>query len=139
MKWFRTALLLVAVFGIIGALSRAHAQGTQPPKQWVLQSPMTSLGSYQCTSVSVATTLYGCAGLTAIPANSVFAVVQVEGETARWRCDGVAPTASVGQPLTAAQPIYFSCGVLGNVLLTDVQLIPETGSMTIDVSFFGIR
>jgi hypothetical protein len=127
-----TALSLFLGFGPAAAQSL-------PQKTWTLQSPILDLGDYQCTSVSAAKTLYSCAGLSAIPANAVFAVVQVEGNAARWRCDGTAPTASVGQPLAVSTPIYFSCGKLGDTLLKDVQLIPQTGSMTMDVSFFGVQ
>lgn len=125
---------------LLASLSLASAQvTTSATKAWVLQAPIISLGDYQCTSVSAATTLSGCAGLAAIPVNTVFAVVQVEGEAARWRCDGTAPTASIGQPVAANTPIYFTCGVLGHAILADLQIIPQTGSMTVDVSFYGMQ
>lgn len=130
----RVALLLALCCAALPAAAQ-----TLPQKNWVLQSPILDLGDYQCTSISGAETLYACAGLSAVPAGAVFAVVQVEGNAARWRCDGTAPTASVGQALSTLTPIYFSCGKNGDPLLKDVQLFPQTGSMTIDVSFFGIQ
>jgi hypothetical protein len=115
------------------AIVPAWAQ-TLPQKVWTLQSPMVDLGDYQCTSISIATSLLTCSGLSAIPAGAVFAVVQVESNAARWHTDGTAPTASVGQPLAVLTPIYFSVNPLSNV-----QLIPQTSTMTIDVSFYGVR
>lgn len=134
----RARSALVAALALALACLPAASQ-TLPQKVWTTQSPLVSLGDYQCTSISAATTLYGCAGLSSIPANAVFAVVQVENSAARWRCDGTAPTASVGQPLSTLTPIYVSCAKLGDVTLSDFQVIPQTGSMTVDVSFYGIR
>lgn len=135
-RYFLSVLLALIVY--CGLATTPQAQ-TLPPKSWTLQSPIISLGDYQCTSISTATTLFACAGLSAIPAGAVFAVVQVEGQSARWRCDGTAPTASVGQPLSALTPLYVTCAASGDVLLSDFKIIPQASSMTIDVSFYGIR
>lgn len=135
MRWFRS----FALFALLLPVGASAQQ--QPTKIWNIQAPIVALGYCQQTSVSTAVGLSSGSGACAngIPSGSVFAVVQVENETARWRDDGTAPTASVGQPLTASTPIYFTSGVLNHTLLADVQLIPETGSMTVDVSFYGIR
>lgn len=125
--------ILFAALWLVLSVLPAAAQ-TLPQKVWTLQSPMVDLGDYQCTSVSIATSLLTCSGLSAIPAGAVFAVVQVETNAARWRTDGTAPTAGVGQPLAVLTPIYFSVNPLSNV-----QLIPQSSTMTIDVSFYGVR
>lgn len=125
--------IVFAAFGLLLSCMPAIPQ-TLPQKVWNLQSPMVDLGDYQCTSISIATTLLTCASLSAVPAGAVFAVVQVESNAARWRTDGTAPTASVGQPLAVLTPIYFTVNPLSNV-----QLIPQSSTMTIDVSFYGVR
>ena len=138
----RLAKLGIALSLFLAAASAQAQQGSPIAKAWVLQSPMVSLGCYQATSVSAATSLQTVAGGT-IPSGggvtATFAVVQVEGQTARWRDDGTAPTASVGQPLSALTPIYFSSQAVGGAPLVAVQFIPETGSMTIDACFYGVR
>lgn len=134
--------LLIGVVALLAALASPDAKAqTLPQKNWVLQSPIISLGFCQQTSVTTAVGLSSGAGACAsgIPAGTVFAVVQVEGQTARWRDDGTAPTSTVGQPLSAATPIYFTSIVKGSNTLANVQLIPETGSMTVDVSFYGVQ
>ncbi len=136
----KLALFIALALAFAAMIAGAQAQQL-PAKSWVLQSPMLSLGFCQQTSVSTAVGLSSGAGACAsgIPKGSVFAVVQVEGETARWRDDGTAPTASIGQPLAASTPIYFTSQVKGGNALAAVKLIPETGSMTLDVSFYGIQ
>jgi hypothetical protein len=112
-----------------------------PQKVCTLQSPMVALGYCQQTSVSTAVGLNSGSGACAsgIPAGAVLAVVEVESQTARWRDDGTAPTASVGMPLAAGAPYTFTSQVTDDNALADVKLIPETGSMTVDATFYGIR
>lgn len=116
------------------ALSCAPALAQQlPQKVWTLQSPLVPLGTNcQLTSISAVTTLAACPG--GIPTGAVFAVVQVETNAARWRDDGAAPTSAIGQPLQVSTPIYFTVAPLSNV-----QLIPQSGSMTVDINFYGVR
>lgn len=137
-----TTLTATNVTGFIAVGQTVTGTGVPSGTTIVSQSSATGgVNGGAGTYVTSQTTTASSASLTTsgIPSAAVFAVVQVESETARWRDDGTAPTASVGQPLTAGQPIYFTSSRLGVQSLSDVQLIPETGSMTTDVSYYGIR
>lgn len=57
-------------------------------------------GYQQITSLSASTAL-------TIPDGTSYAVVCIETAAVRWRDDGVAPTASVGQPLAIGQCIAY--------------------------------
>jgi hypothetical protein len=59
-------------------------------------------------------------------------VIRVSTANARWRDDGVAPTATAGMPLnTTDAPLVYD----GD--LTTLQLIAVTGSPVIDVCFYA--
>lgn len=134
---------VASIAALLLSVSVACAQqGASIPKVWTIQSPMIAEGCYQATGVSAATSLATVAGgaIPSSPVPATFAVVQTESAS-RWRDDGTAPTASVGMPLAASTPVYFSSMLLtsGTFPLSNIQLIPTTGSMTIDVCFYGVR
>lgn len=87
----------------------------------------TPLGFGQQATFSTSTTL------PAIPVGTICAVVAVETNPVRYRDDGVAPTATVGQLVTVGQPLSL-CEISSG--LSAVRFIPTTGSATIDVSFY---
>jgi hypothetical protein len=59
-------------------------------------------------------------------------MIQCESQAVRFRCDGVAPTASVGMRLQAGQTLFL------NSNLSEFRVIEETGSAKVNVSFgFG--
>lgn len=89
----------------------------------------TPLGFGQLSAISTAT------ALPTIPAGAVCAVVAVETNSIRFRDDGTAPTATVGQLVAVGQPLSI-CEINANPGLTAVQFIPTTGSATIDVSYY---
>jgi hypothetical protein len=63
------------------------------------------------------------------------ALICNESTAARWRDDGVAPTASVGQILgtgTATAPICAGF----STTMSALQFITESGSSLLDVSFY---
>lgn len=80
-------------------------------------------------SVGGTATAIGCSGT--IPAKAT--VVYVTPETASVRCrgDGVAPTASVGQPVAANSQLTYGGEPLGNL-----QCIAQSGTATLDLWFF---
>lgn len=47
-----------------------------------------------------------------IPTGATGALITVESADVRWRDDGVAPTATVGNPITAGDPPFFYTGDL---------------------------
>ena len=66
-----------------------------------LKSTTVCLGYQQITSLTASTAL-------TVPAGATLAVIVPESQSVRWRDDGVAPTASVGMPLTS--PITIVTG-----------------------------
>lgn len=81
------------------------------------------LGYQQLTSLAGSTTL-------TVPAGAIEALIVCETQTVRWRDDGVAPTASVGMPLTANVALPY----VGN--LAAFRVIQTTASATCNVSFY---
>jgi hypothetical protein len=82
------------------------------------------LGFQQLASFSTAQTL-------TVPATATMAIISVETNAIRWRDDGTAPTASVGMPVAVGQTFIYS----GN--LSAITFIPQTGSATMDVSYYA--
>lgn len=83
----------------------------------------TPLGYQQITNLTAATSL-------TVPTGATFAQIYVEGEGIRYRDDGVAPTATVGQPVSAQTGFQYS----GN--LANIQFIQQVASATIDVVYY---
>lgn len=81
-------------------------------------------GGYQQFTVVAST------ALPSIPTGAAEALVICETQTVRWRDDGVAPTASVGMPLTANTAFPYT----GN--LAAVRIIQTTATATCNVSYY---
>lgn len=92
----------------------AHAQ----KNQWA------PLGCQQLTSLSAATKL------TNIPPGATLIAIAVEGQSVRYRDDGVAPTGSVGELLPIGGPWPYSAN------LSAIQFIQTSASATVDVCFY---
>lgn len=113
------ALTIFALF-----FGTAHAQ---------TMSPLTTLvpcGYQQIASFSTVQTLTlpsttACGGY---PAK--FALIQTETESVRWRDDGTAPTASVGQLLATGVLLWYQG------TLSKIEFIPSSSSATLDVSYY---
>ena len=97
----------------------------------MVNQPTSLFGYQQITSLSSATSLTvpskDINGLVATPS---LAVIRCETQGVRWRDDGVAPTASVGMPLS-----------VGDVLLYDgdlkkIQFIEQASSAKLDISYY---
>jgi hypothetical protein len=109
---------MIRVAAIILALclaTAAHAQNGHP-----------ALGYQQITSLASAT------NLTVPTANGFasWALICVETAAVRWRDDGTAPTASIGQPLAAGQCFQYAGP------LATIQFIAQSGSPVLDVSYY---
>lgn len=108
-------LLAASLFLALSCLG-ARAQNGHP-----------SLGYQQI----LAATLVSATNLT-VPAagGAVWALICAETAGVRWRDDGTAPTATVGQLLTAGQCFQYAGP------LTAIQFIAQSGSPILDVSFY---
>jgi hypothetical protein len=118
------ALALAVLFAI--ALAKlalpARAQGTPG-------LPLAAIGFCQLAPLASATTLSSCSG--GIPARARLVALRAEGATVRYRDDGTAPTATVGQPiLVGDRPLIYSG------TLSALQFIAASGSPTLDVLFY---
>lgn len=111
----KAKLTLVLALLALGLAGPALAQSGHP-----------SIGYQQITSMASATSL-------TVPTTGgpvVWALICAETAAVRWRDDGTAPTASVGQPLAAGQ-----CFQYAGPLLT-IQFIAQTGSPVLDISYY---
>jgi hypothetical protein len=128
--------LIIAGWVALPALCCAPADAQQnPQKVWSFQAPLVSLGYCQLTGVATATALSACSGgIPTMPAGTVFYAFIIPESAIRLRDDGTAPTATVGMPVAANQPYMATVNPLSNV-----QMIPQSGTATIDVMFYGVR
>lgn len=96
-----------------------------PPPAIMIGTPLQGLQQigYLQQSISSATTL-------SIPQGTTLMVLSAEGNAIRWRSDGTSPTATVGQPLAVLQPLLISMAGI------NFQVVPQTGSATINASFY---
>lgn len=96
---------------------------------------MSVLGYSQITDLTAARTLIQGGG-SAIPAGAKLAYVQAEGGNARWRADGVAPTATVGAILWGTAQMVIASSVFAGAKA--IQFINMTGSTAIlDITYYG--
>jgi len=82
-------------------------------------------GYQQLTSVSSSTAL-------TVPDGASVAYIQAEAQDARWRDDGTAPTASVGQLLKAG---FNSSPFIGD--LTALRFIEAASGLILNVSYYA--
>ena len=83
------------------------------------------LGYQQYTSTSPAFSL------SSIPAGATSVLISSEAQSIRWRDDGTAPTASVGQlQIVASPPFLYS----GN--LSALQFIQATAGAILNVNYY---
>lgn len=66
------------------------------------------------------------------PAGALFALVQAEAKSVRWRDDNTVPTASIGMLLADGDSAWFSVDDL-----THVKVIEIEASAKVNVSFYG--
>lgn len=119
---------------------------SQGPQDWppVAAAPFTlkDLGYFQATVSGTAQTIaqlaaaqtppFSLAGVVTGDANSPsrMVLISVESEAIRWRSDGNAPTATVGNPVAAAAAFDFT----GDA--SAIQFIAQTGSAILNLNFF---
>lgn len=84
---------------------------------------LTSTGFQQVASFSTST------GFTP-PAGSTVCFIQAEGNSVRFRTDGSAPTATIGQLLATGVLLQETANLAG------IKFIPTTGNATLDVDCY---
>jgi hypothetical protein len=85
-------------------------------------------GFQQITSLSTVKTL-------TIPAWALGALIQPDTQNVRFRCDGTAPTSTVGMLLVAGQTYYFDVSGADAQGLAALQFIEATASATLNVQY----
>ena len=90
-------------------------------------------GFCQLSVAASAVKVSSCTG--GVPNGATYALICNEAGAARWRDDGVAPTASVGQILGTGTTTAPICAGFSTTL-SALQFISESGTTTIDVSFY---
>lgn len=83
------------------------------------------LGYFQDTTIDAASTLG------TIPAGASRAMIKVAAQAARWRDDGVDPTAAIGMPLAVGEVLNYD----GN--LNAFRIISSVAGSELNVAFFG--
>ncbi len=89
-----------------------------------------SVGYYQGAALSAANSLADIVGAV-VPASADYAVVQCETQNCRWRDDGTAPTATVGNLLVANVILTIRRGQFSRF-----KIIEATASAKVSVDFY---
>jgi hypothetical protein len=94
----------------------------------VINAELEMIGYQQITSLATAQTL-------TLPTNfsPVEAMIVAETQDVRWRCDGTAPTASVGMPLPAGQALILR----GEAALTVFKVIEHAATAKLNISYWA--
>jgi len=129
--------LLAALFGAL-LIAPSEAQTYRDSGGTVISAVIakpaivTPLGYCQLSVTSAALTST-CSG--GIPPSSTYALICNEGSAARWRDDGIAPTASVGVPLATGSASAPICSTFFTTFST-LQWIAQSGTTLLDISFY---
>lgn len=79
------------------------------------------------------TTVQALSALLAVPSGATYAVISPETNGFRWRDDGTNPTAAIGMPVAAGATLTYD----GD--LSAIKLVSQTGTCTVNVSYFVSR
>ena len=97
-----------------------------------LKAITTRLGYQQITSLSASTGLtVPNRDLNGLNQKPVIALITPEGQAVRWRDDGIAPTASIGMPLSVGVTLQYD----GD--LTQIRFIEQSASAKINISYYA--
>lgn len=81
-------------------------------------------------AASTALTIPTRSNQTGVAGTPTVAIITVENAAARWRDDGVAPTAAVGMPLQPGSVFIYD----GD--LTRIRFIQQSATCTLNVSYY---
>jgi hypothetical protein len=102
--------------------------------QTIFAQPYVFLGYAQYAAGSMASAISlntSPAVGVALPAGTRFALITVEGAAIRYREDGTAPTAAIGQPMSPnAAPLMYSGA------LSAIQFIQQSAGAILNVSYY---
>lgn len=123
-----------SILALLLLVSPAFSQSTTIVKS----GPYNSLGFCQITSAVSAVPLATSSCSTgSVPNGASIMEICVETSGIRYRDDGVAPTTSVGIPVVPASSSIPNCYAYAIKNLSKVQFIAISGSIIIDISFYG--
>lgn len=105
---------------LLPQLLQGQAQGSQAPRTF-----LKAAGFVQITGITPAR------GLGTIPPGSQVALVQCEAVAVRWRDDGTAPTATVGNLLNPGDTMSF------DQRLDKIMVIQTAAGSILNVSFYA--
>jgi hypothetical protein len=88
------------------------------------ESTLQPKGYFQDTSIDTATAL-------TVPAGATKALIKVEAQAARWRDDGVDPTAAIGMLIDVGDELWYT----GQ--LRAIKFISATAGSSLSVSFYA--
>lgn len=86
--------------------------------------------AYKTSYQQIGPGIAAATGLT-VPAGCVAIEVVVSGQAVRWRADGTAPTAALGQPMAVGEKKIFT---LATPAL--LQFIESAAGATLDVTYY---
>lgn len=97
----------------------------------------SSFGYFQAAAASIDTAqllsvALGAAGAVALARGPVLLLIIPEGQAIRWRDDGVAPTAAVGQPLAVGAELRYTAKNLANL-----RVIGQAANAILNVTVYG--
>jgi hypothetical protein len=125
---------LLAAFACLSMSCAYAGPGDQTNPTFVKPGFSTPVGYCQATVGTSAQPFTGlCFG--GAPKGATYALICNEGTAVRWRDDGIAPSASVGQILGVGTVTAPICAGFSTDL-SAVQFISESASTFLDVSFY---
>lgn len=83
------------------------------------------------TSTLISSLTFGSAGAAGIPAGTQLLILQPQTQAIRWRDDGTAPTAAIGQPLAVGAELRYT----GNPAA--LRVISQTAGAIVNVVAYG--
>jgi hypothetical protein len=97
-----------------------------------LKAITTRLGYQQITSMSSSVSLtVPNRDLNGLNQKPVIALITPEGQAVRWRDDGIAPTASIGMPLSVGVTLQYD----GD--LTQIKFIEQSASAKLNITYYA--
>lgn len=87
------------------------------------------VGTYQLSATNTASSATVTSG--GIPPGANEALIESDTAAVRWRDDGAAPTTAIGYPIAANATPWLYTGTL-----SAMQLIAQTGSPVVNISFY---
>lgn len=100
---------------------------------WKAEKPL-GYGQFAAGAIDTSTLLstITVGGVAGIPAGTSLVLIVPEAQAVRWRDDGTAPTAAVGQPLAAGAELRYTANGLANL-----RFISAVAGAILNCTFYG--